>query len=703
MSVRRVCLIGAGSIAHTHAEALSTIPGVSLHAVVDVNADAARKFAERWHIPQTFPSVTAALAENALDCAHVLVPPPLHRAAAEPILDAGYPVLVEKPMATSSEDCAALNDLASHRGTLVGVNQNYIYSPTFLRLRQLVETRKLGRLLAVQALYSMPLRQLSARQFGHWMFQDRTNILLEQAVHPLSQLAALVGGITDITASAAPPITISPGRLFFAETSITLRGTIAGAQLHFAVGRSFPAQTIVAICDDGIAVADVLNGRLATQARTKWVDPIDLVASGLRTGAAYASESIAAFMGYALGLAKIRPRSDSFFGGMRGSIAAFHAALDRGERPESDGAFGAALVDACERVAAAAYGGRPAVAAKPASIGAAPAKTEVALLGGTGFIGARTVRHLVDAGMTVTVAARNMANLPPEFYADGVRLVQADMRRTADVEKAIAGSPVVVNLAHGGGGSNRQEVEQAVVGSAREVAEACLRLGTKRLVHVGSIAALYLGNGKDAITGATPVDPQLDARADYSRAKALADRMLLELHANRALPVCILRPGVVVGAGSSPFHSGIGSFNNDQHCLGWNAGLNPLPFVLVEDIATAIHGAIARPEVDGKCYNLVGDVRLSAREYIAELARAMQRPLRYHPQSIAKLFAIELEKWLIKVAVGRAAAFPSMRDIRSRGMPATFDCSDAKRDLGWVPVSDRTIFIARAIDVHAPS
>ena len=78
----------------------------------------------------------------------------------------------------------------------------------------------------------------------------------------------------------------------------------------------------------------------------------------------------------------------------------------------------------------------------------------------------------------------------------------------------------------------------------------------------------------------------------------------------------------MVGEGSSPFHSGLGMFNNEQHCIGWNAGRNPLPFVLVEDVADAILRAARAGGIEGRCYNLVGDVRLDARDYIAALAEA---------------------------------------------------------------------------------
>lgn len=112
--------------------------------------------------------------------------------------------------------------------------------------------------------------------------------------------------------------------------------------------------------------------------------------------------------------------------------------------------------------------------------------------------------------------------------------------------------------------------------------------------------------------------------------------------------MCILRPGLVIGEGRSPFHSGLGQFHQDAHCIGWNKGKNPLPWVLVEDVAEAIFLARKADTVIGKAYNVVGDVRFSAKEYIGELARILGRPLQYHPQSPWKLYLMEIGKWVIK-------------------------------------------------------
>src|SRR5205823_3084286 len=103
----------------------------------------------------------------------------------------------------------------------------------------------------------------------------------------------------------------------------------------------------------------------------------------------------------------------------------------------------------------------------------------------------------------------------------------------------------------------------------------------------------------------------------------------------------------------------------------------------------------------GKCLNLVGDVRLTAYEYIQELARVLERPLRYHPQSVYKLFMVDVAKHIIKLILGRRESRPTLYDFRSRGLLATFDCSDTTRLLGWRPVVDRGQFLRAGIQIHA--
>jgi nucleoside-diphosphate-sugar epimerase len=320
----------------------------------------------------------------------------------------------------------------------------------------------------------------------------------------------------------------------------------------------------------------------------------------------------------------------------------------------------------------------------------------VTVFGGTGFIGTPTVEKLRAAGWRVRVAARSAKPI------DGVEAVRADIADPASVARAVAGARCVVNLAHGGGGENYQAVRAAMLGGALNVARAAREAGVERLVHVGSIAGLYLGDPASVIDGATPPDPEKETRALYARVKAETDLALSSFARESGLALVLLRPGLVVGAGTSPFHSGVGFQNNEQHEIGWNDGRNELPFVLVDDVGEAIVAATRAPAAPGHAYNLVGDVRLTARDYIAELARALDRPIRFHPRSVTGLHAGEVGKWAIKLAARRAGnVFPSKRDLHSRGLVAKFDTEDAKRDLAWKPVADRAEFVRQAIAPHA--
>ena len=125
-----------------------------------------------------------------------------------------------------------------------------------------------------------------------------------------------------------------------------------------------------------------------------------------------------------------------------------------------------------------------------------------------------------------------------------------------------------------------------------------------------------------------------------------------------------------------------------------------MPLVLASDVADAIVASLDKPETLGKSFNLIGDVRLTAREYMRALGKASGRPLRFHPQSPLVLQAEEIGKWIVKRIAGRKVPFPSYADLKSRGMPAEFDCSNEKTMLGWYPENDRERFLQQSFATH---
>ena len=700
----RVGLVGAGFIAATHVEALAALPGVAVAAIIDPNIKAAERLAGKAPGAKVFGSLAEAVTAAAIDRVHVLVPPHLHHAVAAQALNAGLPTLVEKPLAVSPAEAAALVQLAQEKRVTLGVNHNFMFVDGLARFAAELERGAYGRLRHVSMICAVPLRQLAAKQFGHWMFERPANIVLEQMVHPLSQLVRLMGRLSVTSAVARPAVELGPGLKFHQSFDVAFNGGAATAQLHMAFGEAYPAWLLNCVCDDGMIVIDGTRNQVLRYRRTRFLEQGDTALTSAAAGLSQLGQAGGGLFKYAASQLKLLGRADPFYQSMLASIGAFHQAVDQGRAPLSDGVLGTHLVDLCAGIGRLA-GVSDEPVAPPRSLvkrtDTVPA-FDVALFGGTGFIGKVAVEQLVAKGFSVGVMARSMRGMPDVFQSERVTLLEGDVTKRDDVVRGIGRAKFVVNLAHGGAGGSRDAIVDALAGSCDIVAETCLTQGVGRLVYISSIAALYLGDSSETVTPSTLADPMGPQRGDYSFAKAEAERLLLSRYLQKGLNFSIQRPGIVVGEGASPFHSGLGLFNNDQHCLGWTDGRNRLPFVLVEDCASAIVCALASDaKLSGRADNIVGPVQMTAREYIDELARALGRPLKFHSGAIWKMQSVEIAKWLIKRAGGRSVSLPSSRDLRSRGMRARFDTSETERVLNWHPTSSRATFVERGI--HAPA
>jgi predicted dehydrogenase/nucleoside-diphosphate-sugar epimerase len=708
--MNKVCIVGAGFISKIHAEALRSAPQTELVAVCDTSLSRAKGLAKTWKVPHVFGSVDELIASKICNFAHVVVPPDLHHRVTEPLLKAGINVFLEKPMAVSMAQCESLIATAKQAGVKLGLNHNATFHPAFLALSEKLKSGEFGNLHHVIAYHNVPLRQITGRQFSHWMFQAPQNIVLEQASHPFSQIHALTGRMLKSQTMVSGRIELAPGKPFYDTWQVTMECERATVQSLISVGQDYNSAGMLAICEDGIIQADYVNNRCFAQHKYRFPDFFSSYLSGSGVAKDVRSQSLRNMGRYLFSTLKLIPRADEFFVGFRNSVEAFYKAINEGGS-YLDEHFGAEVVRMCEEVSAM-------VAIRPASVPVAASasatlensatlekedkkKVDAVIIGGTGFIGTHLVRQMVEAGMKLSVVARNTRMLPEIFHHPQVQIVSGDIANRNLIFEVTRNAPVVIHLAHGGGGDTWEDIKRSMVDGTLNVAEACLENKVPRLIYVGTIASLYLGDQESIIKGDTPNDPQSETRGLYSRGKALCDDIVMKLHREKGLPVCVLRPGLVIGEGTSAFHSGLGVFNQDGHCIGWNQGNNPLPLVLAQDVAKAILLAAKSDNVMGRTYNLIGDVRYTAKEYFAELSRVLNRPLKYYPQPTLKLQTVEIGKWVVKQAIGRRdAPFPSYRDILSRGNVSQFDCSDFKRDAGWQPVQDRTEFLRLGFECH---
>ena len=245
-----------------------------------------------------------------------------------------------------------------------------------------------------------------------------------------------------------------------------------------------------------------------------------------------------------------------------------------------------------------------------------------------------------------------------------------------------------------------QDYQANEIEPIRLVGEACLKAGIRRLIYTGTIDSYYAGAKAGTITESTPLDPGIARRNYYARAKAAAEDLLQEMSRTRKLPLVILRPGIVIGRGGNPFHWGVGRFS-ENICEVWGEGRNPLPLVLVADVAAALARAMEVPGIEGRSYNLIDAPLLTARDYLAGLQARGGLRLTVLYQPIWKFYLADLAKWAVKVAVRHpdGARVPSYADWESRTQKATFDSARARAELGWTPASDRQRLLDEGIGV----
>ncbi len=700
----RVALVGAGYIAEYHVPVLQSLPEVEIVAVVDSFLPRAQALAARFGIAHACAELED-LEELAIDVAHLLVPPDLHGRLVRELFEMGIGAYVEKPFVLASSEARELEQLARARGLVLGVHHNNVFHPAFARLCERVAAGEIGRVEHVQVTWNVPLAQLDAGDYAHWMFRAPRNILFEQAVHPFSQVHALLGRLVRAQSVALAQRELNPGQLFVDRWAVDVVAERGTAQVYLAFGQGFSRSTLQVIGSDGSLEADLQHDTLCGETKSPWLEFWNSFLASNGRGRAQKRDArrvLKNYLAFTLGIGK---RQDAFWVGMRDAITRFYADLCAGRELPADGMRAAEVLEWCEAAAQAAPAqGR--VEPRLPDPGA-PRTGEVAVLGGTGFIGRRTVAKLLEAGLPVSLIVRRRHSLPAEIVAAAesgqLRILSGSLEDEDALHKALEGCHTVMQLATGSG-DTWDKVEKAMVRGSTRMAELAHEHGCQRFVYVSSIAALDTG-GRADIADDLATDPRPEARPLYSRGKIAAERALLELHRTRGLPLVIVRPGVVIGAGTPMQHSGYGLWTRDNHCIGWGAGDNPLPLVWVDDVADAL-ASLARykgKDLDGRALNLCVRTPLDARRIVAELARHTGRPIHFHPRSLALSQAMEIGKWVVKKAGRRAGVeFPSWHDLKARALVAPFACDLARTKLGWKPVEDAEELLDKAVRVYPP-
>jgi nucleoside-diphosphate-sugar epimerase len=241
---------------------------------------------------------------------------------------------------------------------------------------------------------------------------------------------------------------------------------------------------------------------------------------------------------------------------------------------------------------------------------------EVLVTGGTGFIGGRLVEKLVlehDARIRVLVRNVSRASRIARFP---IRMIRGDITDRKAVEDAVNGCEFVFHCAYDFAGDARHRRGVSVKGT-ENVAEASLRAGAARVVHVSTVSIYGTPNGD--LDETCPRNKTGDIYADT---KLEAETLMFRYHSEHGLPVAIVQPTIVYGPFSRPWTVNIvDQLRKGPVALPANVGF--CNAVYIDDVVNGMILAALKDDAVGESFLLSADEPVTWTEFFGEYGRIL--------------------------------------------------------------------------------
>ncbi len=289
----------------------------------------------------------------------------------------------------------------------------------------------------------------------------------------------------------------------------------------------------------------------------------------------------------------------------------------------------------------------------------------VTVFGGSGFVGAQTVRALAREGWRIRVAVRRPGRayrLPMLGDVGQIEIVQANILDAASVERAQDGAEAVVNAVAVLYEAGRQRFADLHVDAASTMAKTAAARGIERFVQISAM-------------GASEASPSA-----YARTKALGEAAVRE----QMPSATVMRPSVVFGPGDHFFNrfAAMAMISPMLPLIGGgNTRFQP---VFAADVGRAIAAALREPAAAGCVYELGGPAAYSFRDLmvlmLAEIGRRrllvpipfeMARILGFVCQTVAPLVAPPITADQVDMLRSDNVASPGALGLADLGVAAT--------------------------------
>jgi myo-inositol 2-dehydrogenase/D-chiro-inositol 1-dehydrogenase len=187
----RVAVVGAGSWGYQHARAFSCREDAQLCCIVGRTKEKTAARAQRFHVPY-YLDIDEMLRREQPDLVSLCLPGQETFVPTMRIIQAGVPLLVEKPLAYELGEARQMVQAAREKGLFFAINFNHRYSIPALYARRDIEAGRLGEIV-----------------FAHWRFGHGCDAsvarhpfvnLIEAQCHGLDLLEYLCGPIASVMA-----------------------------------------------------------------------------------------------------------------------------------------------------------------------------------------------------------------------------------------------------------------------------------------------------------------------------------------------------------------------------------------------------------------------------------------------------------------------------------------------------------------------
>jgi len=180
----KVGVVGAGAWGRNHVRTVAGLAEAELAAVCDPDPKVRERVARQYPAALVTGEIGALL--GVVDAVIVASPAATHAAIARQAVEAGKPVLVEKPFALKVEDALTVARLSAERKVPVLAGHLLVYHPAVERLRELVRTGELGKVFYLYGL-RVNLGQVRKDENALWSFgpHDVSVALYLLGEHPI--------------------------------------------------------------------------------------------------------------------------------------------------------------------------------------------------------------------------------------------------------------------------------------------------------------------------------------------------------------------------------------------------------------------------------------------------------------------------------------------------------------------------------------